>query len=367
LSEHLTRIQIENYGHRPFPAAEWLFVSDHLSLCEECRLKVEEAVDGDAAYLALKSWVFDEAEARSSAGGRWRRFVVAIPSFRPRSYTLIFGSALAALLLAATGWMGWWGMQRIKPKPEVAVTIPSPGVSLPASPAPRSEGASIFIARLRDGDGQVTMDREGNLSGAGHLPPAYQLMIRKALKGQELERSPLLAGLTPPRLWPRGGGGARRAEFSVIEPVGAVTLSDRPTFRWSQLNGATGYVVEVYDERFGLAAASPQIADQSWTAPEPLKRGGIYYWQVKAVKDGRELKAPRPPAPQAKFRVLDAARANELARARRGLASWRLVLGLLYARAGLLDEAEREFRALREANPNSELAHRLLKQVRTKS
>ena len=70
---------------------------------------------------------------------------------------------------------------------------------------------------------------------------------------------------------------------------------------------------------------------------------------------------------QAKFRVLDAARANELAQARRVYASWRLVLGLLHARAGLLDEAEREFRALREANPNSELAHRLLKQVRTKS
>jgi lipopolysaccharide biosynthesis regulator YciM len=79
------------------------------------------------------------------------------------------------------------------------------------------------------------------------------------------------------------------------------------------------------------------------------------------------LKAPRPPAPQAKFHVLDAAMANELAQARRVYARWRLVLGLLYARAGLLDEAEREFRALREANPNSELAHRLLKQVRTKS
>jgi hypothetical protein len=176
-----------------------------------------------------------------------------------------------------------------------------------------------------------------------------------------------VAGLISPRLWPRGRGEARRAEFSVIEPVGAVTLSDRPIFRWSQLNGATGYLVEVYDERFGLAAASPQITDHSWTAAQPLKRGGIYYWQVKAVKDGRELKAPRPPAPQAKFRVLDAARANELAHARRVYAPWRLVLGVLYARAGLAHEAEREFRALQEANPNSELAHRLLKQVRMKS
>ena len=367
MSDHITRTQIENYGHRPFTAAEWLLVSDHLSLCEECRLKVEEVVDGDAAYLALKSWVFDEAEARSSTAGRWRRSFAAIPSFRPRSSMVIFGSALASLLLAAAGWLGWQAMQGVKPKPEVAMAIPSPGVSPPALPAVAPEGASIVIARLQDGDGQVTLDREGNLSGAGHLPPAYQQMIRKALTGQELERSRLLAGLIPPRLWPRGDGAARRVEFSVIEPVGVVTLSDRPTFRWSQLNGATEYVVEVYDERFGLAAASPQITDHSWTAPKPLKRGGIYYWQVKAVKGGRELKAPRPPAPQAKFRVLDAAKANELAQARRGYASWRLVLGLLYVRAGLLDEAEREFRALREANPNSELTHRLLKQVRTKS
>jgi hypothetical protein len=360
LSDHLTQIQIESYGRRPFPAAEWLFVSDHLSVCEECRLKVEETVDCEATYLALKSGVFHTES-------RWRRLVDAIPSFWPRSSTLIFGSALATLLLVAAGWLGWQALQRTKAPPKVAVTSPSPSVSPPVSPARRSEGASIAIAKLNDGDGQVTLDREGNLSGADHLPPAYQQMIRKALTGQELGRSPLLAGLIPSGDKPRGDGEVRRVEFSVIEPVGSVTLSDRPTFRWSQLNGATGYLVEVYDERLGLATASPQITDHSWTAPQPLKRGEIYYWQVKAVKDGREVKSPRAPAPQAKFRILDAARANELAQARRAYASWRLILGVLYAKAGLLDEAEREFRALQEDNPNSELVQRLLKQVRTKS
>ena len=60
------------------------------------------------------------------------------------------------------------------------------------------------------------------------------------------------------------------------------------------------------------------------------------------------------------------ANANELAQARRAYGSSRLTLGLLYAHAGLLKEAELEFRALWKANPDSELAKRLLKQARGK-
>ena len=150
----------------------------------------------------------------------------------------------------------------------------------------------------------------------------------------------------------------------MLEPTGKVVQSDRPTFVWSPLADATGYVVEVYDEAFNLVATSPQLTANSWTS-QPLKRGRIYSWQVKAVKDGQESRSPRPPAPQAKFRVLDAASVNELQQARQTYSSSHLVLGLLYARAGLLDEAEKEFRALQKANPDSALARRLLSQVRT--
>jgi hypothetical protein len=91
---------------------------------------------------------------------------------------------------------------------------------------------------------------------------------------------------------------------------------------------------------------------------------GVYAWQVKALKDGRVFISPSPPARQAKFRILDRARADELSRARRAYASSHLALGLLYAQSGLLDEAERELRVLQRANPNSETADRLLRQVR---
>jgi hypothetical protein len=441
LSDHLTQSQIGDFGRHRVPAAEWLSLVDHLAVCEACRLKVEEAVDGEAAYLALRSGAIDESETRLAPGerahltfeqmagfidgaiagedlqlveghltwceecetevddlrafkdrvvpererenqlspvyvsteSRWHRLVAAVISFRPKSPALAFGTALATLLLAVTGWLVWqkWRAQRemMASHPVVATAGSSQSLSnaKAVSPTAKPESATeMIIARLNDGRGQVTLDREGKLSDVDALPPAYRRMIERALTNQRLERSPLLAGMRRPEITPRGEADARNGEFSVIEPVGTVTLSDRPTFRWSRLDGATGYVVEIYDEKFNLSLTSQQVIDSLWTPAQPLKRGAIYYWQVKPTKDGRTFKSPRPPAPQAKFRVLDETRANELERARRDYGSSHLTLGLLYAKAGLLDEAESEFRALLKANPDSALAQRLLKQVREK-
>ena len=160
------------------------------------------------------------------------------------------------------------------------------------------------------------------------------------------------------------GGSEQGREFSVLEPAGIVLLSDRPAFRWSRFEGASDYLVEIYDEQFKLVMSSPRITTFSWTASQPLSRGRVYSWQVKAVKDGQEITVPRPPAPQAKFRVIDQTKANELAKAKRAYGSSHLTLGLLYAEAGLLHEAEHEFRLLQKANPQSEIVRKLLRQVR---
>jgi hypothetical protein len=70
------------------------------------------------------------------------------------------------------------------------------------------------------------------------------------------------------------------------------------------------------------------------------------------------------PAAQAKFRVLEQDKAEELRRARQTLANSHLALGVLFTQAGLLDEAEREFQLLSQANPRSPLPRKLLAQVR---
>jgi hypothetical protein len=62
--------------------------------------------------------------------------------------------------------------------------------------------------------------------------------------------------------------------------------------------------------------------------------------------------------------VIDQAKMNEIDRARHAYGSSHLTLGLLYAEAGLLREAEQEFRLLQKANPQSEIARKLLRQVR---
>jgi hypothetical protein len=444
LSVHLTKDQIEGYSRRALSPIELLSVSEHLVLCGVCRQQVQRALDGDAAYLALRSELFREAEIFPSFAGRahltfeqiaglldatligdelqvvkdhltycpqcelavddlrtfkdqvafdsedrlspmnattekgWQRAIATLASLWPKP--LVLGASLAALLLAAASWLVW--QELLIKETDIVVTTTSPNVSMPISQGSNQEGiVATVITRLNDGDSQVTLDKEGKLLGVDHLPPAYRQMVKNALTGQELERSPLLAGLIEPGSMPRGGfpsggrdwgfpSGGRvwgsdgsRDKFSVIGPVRMVTLSDRPTFRWSQLDGATAYVVEIYDEEFDLVATSPQITDNRWRAPQSLKRGRTYAWQVKAVKDGQELFTPQPPAPQAKFRILDEARAKELARARRAFASSHLTMGLLYAQAGLLDEAEREFRELQRANPDSAVAGRLLKRV----
>jgi hypothetical protein len=208
----------------------------------------------------------------------------------------------------------------------------------------------------------LSLDQQGKLSGAENLPPAYQELLRKTLTSQRIERSSQLQGLTRPPSALMGSN--EKQEFSVLGPAGLVLMSDKPAFRWTRLEGASAYVVEVYDSQFRRVMTSPELTTFSWSATQSLPRGQVYSWQVKAVKDGQEVTVPRPPAPQAKFRVVEQERLDEILKARRAYGSSRLMLALLYAKAGLLNEAEQELRMLQKANPQSEIVKKLLRQVR---
>lgn len=361
---HLTFERTAAYVDEALAGEELQVVTDHLTGCEQCAMAVDDLRAFRNQVMPGLDREYRQPTAPATTENRWRRFVADMASLLPRSPALVVGSALAALLMIAAGWLIWRAIERNGKNPKIAQTTPSPTtpvVTPVVSPIPTQEGgAAMVIAQLNDGVGQVVLDGNGKLSGVDHLPPVYQQMIKNALSSQRLEKSPLLAGLTrPDSLWMRGGDNQGN-KFSVINPVGIALVSDRPTFRWSSLEGATGYIVEVYDDKLRQIMISPQGADTSWTSSQSLKRGGIYSWQVTAIKGGEEFSSPRPPAPLAKFRILDEARANELVQARRSYASSHLTLALLYADAGLLDEAEQEFRTLQKANPNSMIPRRLL-------
>jgi hypothetical protein len=361
--EHLTLEQTAGYVEEAIAGEELQVAKDHLTHCEQCEMAVND-------LRAFREQVatgldFECQPSPVMAENSWHRLVKALSSLFSRPPALIFGSALTALLLILAGWL-------IREAPqlketEIAGRSPSPTTpTVPpvVSPTPMlRDEPTVMVARLNDGGSQVTLDQAGNLTGIDNLPPAYAQMIKSALTTQQLEESRFLAGLTPPEDSEIRSRDNPDREFSMIKPVGTVILSDRPTFRWSRQGGAASYIVEVYDDEFTKVATSSQLIDNSWTASRPLPRGKTYTWQVKAVKDGRELISPPPGEPEARFRILDRARAGELMQARRTYAGSHLMLGLLYARDGLLDNAELEFRKLRKANPSSAIARRLLAHV----
>lgn len=422
--EHLTQQQLEDYALQRLGAAELVTASDHLGECELCRAHVEAGMNGDAAFFALHEEAFRDETGLSThltaeqtaeyvdknlsgeslqmvtdhlAGCEQCVLAVAdlrafrneiapsldreyspttVPittrdSWRSRFASFFrvspvpaFGSAaLAVLLLALVAWLAWRRTDERQPHVVVAptpVSQPSPSTESPSVP-PQSEPVPV-VAQLNDGNGVLTLDKEGNLSGADNLPGAYKTLVTRALTTQRIGKSSQLEGLTRPPSSLMSSDN-QKEQFSVLYPVGDVMMTNYPTFRWSALEGATGYEVEVYDAQFTLVASSPRITKTSWATS--LARGYVYSWQVKAIKDGQEITSPRPPAPQARFRVLDHNRANELAKAKRAYGSSHLTLAVLYADAGLLREAEQELRLLRRANPNSDLAAKLLRQVQT--
>jgi putative zinc finger protein len=425
VTEHLSPAQIEDWRRRLLAPDELLRADDHLAGCVECRQRIETALSCGAGEMALYAQLSAEADAlwRPTFGqlagyvdglltgderqvvndhlvacarcaaivGDLRAFRNEIAQELDREYLPEKAAAASAswpyrivaalrapffeippwvyaaatvLLLLGVGWMA----RRAALKhalPQIAITSPTPAPSPSVNstpPTPPTLEASPALARLNDGDSSLTFDAQGRLAGVDRWPAAYQQLAKDALSNQRVERSPMLVGLSRQESSLMGGDDQVR-QFAIIEPAGKVTLTARPTLRWSRLSGATGYIVEIYDAGFKRVSASPSLTDVSWTPP-PLARGRAYSWQVRAVRDGQEFNAPRPPAPQARFRILDQTAAYEIASARRDYASSHLLLGLLYARAGLLDEAERELRALQKANPDVKIVRRLLANVR---
>jgi hypothetical protein len=226
----------------------------------------------------------------------------------------------------------------------------------------RPTSSSPIVAALKDGERVVTLDSRGQISGVAATVPGVQRLVAVALRSQRLEKPSVLDRLI------RGSStqldiASQRSSFVLQRPVGTVVQSDHPTFIWGALDGASGYIVSVFDAQLNEVARSETLSTTVWTPPRALQRGAVYRWQVVAVKDGREIVMPSPTAPEAKFKVLEQQEAQALARARQSYGDSHLTLGVLFARMGLLDDAKTELQALVKDNPTSNVARKLLESL----
>jgi hypothetical protein len=364
---HLTRTEMGGYVRGGLDAVDTESAESHLSVCAQCAQATQELRDEAMPTRRPSRNVGAGLLAPLRA---WRR-----PALFASLTLIAVGLTLTALFIRRGG----------DGRPAQSVTNQAESAKLNSNQREIAGSESGTDGGQSGGGtekGQETAESKAGLPNAGGgepnaggeiesndavaalLSPSSRRAITSALKEQRLEVSSILAQLREDGGTLRGGSGDGRP-FSLLSPVGKVVQSASPTFSWTPLAGATSYVVTVADDGLNEVATSGPLTKTEWSLRTPLGRGGVYSWQVSALKDGRVVTSPVMPAPQAKFIILDQAHSEELKRVRAAAPRYHLGLGVLYARAGLLEEAEREFRALVKTNPRSNIARRLLQSVQS--
>jgi hypothetical protein len=367
-SDHLTDEQMTSFVDEELDAVELDIVESHLEVCAMCEAETEDlrAFREEIASPPVAARVPETTPARSE------RFAFLHALFLNRT-PFQFAAAAVVLLFVATAALLLWRGTR-SPNQEVAVVPPIPAASpvgsveTPPSPSgspSKTENMESQVAlTLNDGGGHVTLDVQGNIKGLETLPPSTQRAVHAALTTKRVETPSALKELKG-KSDTLMGGSVEGVAFPLVSPVGTIVRADRPTLRWRPLNGATSYTVTIFDPSFNVVATSQPSQANMWTVSRKLERGRVYSWQVAAVKYGKEVISPTAPAPEARFKLLDREKTVELERLEKTHTNSHLALGVLYAQAGLLNDAEREFSALLKENPKSPVAQELLRSVRT--
>lgn len=218
---------------------------------------------------------------------------------------------------------------------------------------------------LHDGETVLSINDAGNVVGLRGIAPANAVIVKEVLLSQNIAKPADLTSVISERGTLRGGSTGEQS-FKLLSPAQTVVANNRPTFKWEAMPGATSYRVYVGDASNHEVARSVELPSSvtAWTPQISLPRGKVYSWSVIATVNGNEVVAPAASAPEMKFKVLSNESFQELMNIQSGTRS-HLVLGIFYARAGMLDEAERELRLLVEQNPHSPLALKLLSSVQT--
>lgn len=356
---HLPFSQMSRYIEGSLDDVDLEIARLHLSDCEDCRAETDSMAS-----------VYSNAEVSTeqrpmlspvSTADRVRAFF----SIR----TLRF--AIPIVIVAALAGAAFW-LTRTTPEPQVqtseAITPPtidntvasSEPTQLEQIPEVSDEPAEPAAIALADAGRSLEIGKDGKVIGSFAGP--YDNRLAAALTTGNLAIAPEASRLRSAAgvlMGSRDSASSLRLQY----PVGKIVSSRRPQLRWTPVKGATEYTVEIFDANFNKVASSPPLSRTSWQAPA-LPAGREYSWQVTAVTPEAKVKAPTRPAPDAKFLVLSESKLNGIAAARRAYGNSHLVLGMVYAEAGLLDEAEREFTALLRKNPNSAAVKRLLARIR---
>ena len=155
------------------------------------------------------------------------------------------------------------------------------------------------------------------------------------------------------------GPGEDNVALRLQDPVDTCIENRQPVLAAAPDKNATSPKIVVIDLD-GNEVPVKRVSDWSWRPAAPLKPGTVYQWSVEARLSGRTVVSP-----VASIRVLSATEAARFAEQRELYAKQPLLLAAIYARAGLLDEAETALKYALKEHPGHSLAQGLLRDLRS--
>jgi hypothetical protein len=327
---HLTNEDLESYLAGRLSPAPLKHCRIHLESCEACRAELE---DLRTFKSDLASFRRSEPDRRAPERGR-----------RRGKFTLAQAATVTTIVVAAISAVLWW--ERAKPQanktPVAAIVTHSP------APAPTA-AIQTRDTQLADEIAALPADVRPAVSEAiqhGKLPLPTDLS-RSRERGHTLPGSP-----------------ETNTEFALLGPFGESISETRPDFRWQPLAGAIRYSVVIVDAGLHSVQRSPALRTPGWRPRRPLRRGATYIWQVTAtLRGGSTVVASRPASAEALLQIIPSKLADELAQFRQGHEAAHLVLGALYAQAGMLTESADELRKIPPGDSSYGIAQKLLKSL----
>lgn len=273
----------------------------------------------------------------------WQRVLTSVGL---QSSVLQFSlTAVAVVLLIGSSWLAYRNSQ-----------LRSEFGELQATQTAQEKQLQAQLAAARD-EAERERNRSAQLEQTLAQQPQGQAPITTLVRPPS-EVAALSGGEAPVT----GFGSSNR--FGLIGPNGTLVFDDQPSFRWVPYQGATGYQVQVIDSSGNVIKSSEQVPETEWKTPRALQRGKTYSWEVIAFAGGQEIAK----SAAGRIKILEQGKVDFLVRAQRQYANSRLILGVIYTQAGLLDDAEREFTAIidspQESQDTRKLARQLLSSVK---
>lgn len=371
---HLEKPELRSFLQGKMPPEALLETDDHLAACSRCReaLEIEAQMglsltDIDALlqppaehieYVQLQQMVDNQSVPSSVANhvadcAMCSRELAELRQFAQQIASMPRSGAKIVAIDAKRNWhmpAGWFAL--------AAVLVLAVAAGLSWHNLTHLQHGSTALASLRDGKGQLTVDNAGKLLGAEDLPESDRAALRSAMTTGRIE-SVLPSRFAGQKQETMLGAPSAAPAFKVLSPVDRVLVNDLVDFKWEPVEGAVSYRVTIFDSEYKKIVESPSIQQTDWKSTKALPRGVVYTWAVIAQKRDGTVRAPAPPQPEAAFKVVSQDEAAKISEAVENHPSDHLMLAVLYARAGAIEEARSQLDQLSGDNPNSPLVAQL--------